>query len=157
MDTSSRQQGFTLLEVLVTVIIVAIGLLGVAGLQVAGMRSNHSAYLRTQASIAAYDLVDRMRTDPAAFEGKHFSTAAASSERLFEDWKRALTAIGLRAPEDAALGEVDCSDDAAKGCPAGHCFVAVRWNDSRGEHVALAQSGRDTDALAFSVCVRLAQ
>jgi type IV pilus modification protein PilV len=67
-----EQQGFTLIEVLVTVIIMAIGLLGVAGLQLAGMRSNHSAFLRTQATIAAYDLIDRMRADPQAFDGALF-------------------------------------------------------------------------------------
>lgn len=40
------QHGFTLLEILITVIVVAIGLLGLAGLQVTSLRYNHQAYLR---------------------------------------------------------------------------------------------------------------
>ncbi|MGD8206789.1 MAG: prepilin-type N-terminal cleavage/methylation domain-containing protein, partial [Thiohalocapsa sp.] len=49
----SRERGFTLMEVLITSVILAVGLLGVAGLQLAGMRSSNSALMRTQASIAA--------------------------------------------------------------------------------------------------------
>jgi type IV pilus assembly protein PilV len=60
---SSRQAGFTLLEVLVALIILAIGLLGLASLQAVGLRSNHSAQLRTQANILSYDIMDRMRAN----------------------------------------------------------------------------------------------
>ena len=56
--------GFTLLEVLVAVAVLSIGLLGLAGLQVSGLRFNHSAYLRTQATLLAYELADRMRANP---------------------------------------------------------------------------------------------
>lgn len=53
--------GFSLIEILVTVVILAVGLLGMAGLMLDGLRNNQSAYLRTQASILAYDMADRMR------------------------------------------------------------------------------------------------
>lgn len=58
-----RQSGFTLLEVLVTLIILAIGLLGLAGLQAAGLKNNHNAYLRSQATQSVYDVIDRMRSN----------------------------------------------------------------------------------------------
>lgn len=57
----SCQRGMTLIEILVTMVILAIGLLGLAALMVEGLRNNQSAYLRTQASIYAYDMADRMR------------------------------------------------------------------------------------------------
>ncbi len=57
------QRGLTLIEILVTVVILAVGLLGLAGLMLEGLRNNQSAYLRTQASILAYDMADRMRTN----------------------------------------------------------------------------------------------
>lgn len=56
-------EGFTLLEVLVAVLVLSIGLLGIAGLQVTGLRFNHSAYMRTQATLLAYELADRMRAN----------------------------------------------------------------------------------------------
>ena len=53
--------GFTMIELMVAILVLAIGLLGLAGLQVTGLRSNHNAYLRTQATILAQDMADRMR------------------------------------------------------------------------------------------------
>jgi type IV pilus assembly protein PilV len=55
--------GFSLVEVLVALVILSIGLLGLAGLQTRGVRDNHGAYLRTQATLSAKDLVDRMRAN----------------------------------------------------------------------------------------------
>ena len=56
-----RNRGFTLIEVLIAVVVMSIGLLGLAGLQATGMRNNHTAYLRSQATVLVYDIVDRMR------------------------------------------------------------------------------------------------
>lgn len=58
-----RQRGFTLLEVLISVLVFSIGLLGVAGLMVLSVRTNHSAFLRTQASFLAESMAERMRTN----------------------------------------------------------------------------------------------
>ena len=56
-----KQTGSSLLEVLVAVVILAFGLLGLAGLQISSVKSSHSAYLRSQATLLAYDMADRMR------------------------------------------------------------------------------------------------
>lgn len=58
-----HQKGFSLLEVLISVLIFSIGLLGVAALLVLSVRTNHSAYLRTQASFLAESMADRIRTN----------------------------------------------------------------------------------------------
>ena len=60
------QHGFGLLEILITVVVLGIGLLGLAGLQATGLNFNHSAYNRSQATTLAYDMIDRMRANPAA-------------------------------------------------------------------------------------------
>lgn len=74
------QRGFTLIEILVTVFILAIGLLGLAGLILEGMRNNQGAYLRTQASILAYDMADRMRANKErASDYAGFSTDGATT------------------------------------------------------------------------------
>jgi type IV pilus assembly protein PilV len=55
--------GFTLIEILISVVVLAIGLLGMAALQMNGLRNNQSAYFRAQATQLAYDMADRMRTN----------------------------------------------------------------------------------------------
>lgn len=72
--------GFTLLEVLVALVVTSIGLLGLASLQANGLRDNHGAYLRTQASYVAYDIADRMRSNmEAAVAGAYRVTAIPSA------------------------------------------------------------------------------
>ena len=56
-------QGVTLIEMLFTLLIISIGLLGLAGLQSRGQQFNHEAYIRTQATTLAYDMMDRMRAN----------------------------------------------------------------------------------------------
>ena len=50
---SSGSQGFSLMEVLVALLVLAIGLLGLAALQARGVKFNHDAYLRSQATFSS--------------------------------------------------------------------------------------------------------
>jgi type IV pilus assembly protein PilV len=58
-----RQRGVTLIEVLVALVIVAVGLLGLAGLQVRGLSIQKDAHGRAIATQLALDLADRMRAN----------------------------------------------------------------------------------------------
>lgn len=71
--------GFTLLEVLVAALILAVGLLGVAGMQIAGLRYSQSAYLRSQATLAANDIIDRMRANRDGVEAGVYSAVDSSA------------------------------------------------------------------------------
>lgn len=88
-----RQRGVTLIEVLVALVIVAVGLLGLAGMQVRGLSIQKDAHGRAIATQLALDLADRMRAnrDPA--------TAAPPAQYAFT------TAYGGTAPTPGA----DCS------------------------------------------------
>lgn len=55
--------GFSLMEVLVALLVLAIGLLGLAALQARGVKFNHDAYLRSQATYLAYEIMDLMRAN----------------------------------------------------------------------------------------------
>ncbi|HVJ61098.1 MAG TPA: type IV pilus modification protein PilV [Tahibacter sp.] len=58
--------GFSLIEVMVALLVFSIGVLGMAGLLVIAIKTNHSAYLRTQASFIAQSMGDRMRGNSRA-------------------------------------------------------------------------------------------
>lgn len=61
----SRCRGTTMMEVLVSVFVLSIGVLGVAGLQVTAKRSNFEATQRATAAALAQDIIERMRSNPA--------------------------------------------------------------------------------------------
>jgi type IV pilus assembly protein PilV len=65
MNASTRgfAKGFGLIEVLIAVLVLSIGLLGLARLQMTGLRSAHSATQRMDAINLSYDIIDRMRAN----------------------------------------------------------------------------------------------
>ncbi len=57
------QQGFTLIEAMIAVLVLSIGLLGIASIQMLSLRNSVGSYGRSQATLAAYDIIDRMRAN----------------------------------------------------------------------------------------------
>ena len=144
-----RQRGFTLIEVLVTAVVLSVGLLGLAGLQTVSMRNNHSAYLRSQAVHLAYDMADRVRSNAnhqTKFNGLTASATSActgtsgcdSSQMAKNDlyeWQGHITALlpagdsiicRDSSPDDGA----DSSNAACDGNGADYA-VKIWWNDDR--------------------------
>lgn len=76
----SRINGFSLVEVLVTILVLSIGLLGLAKLQFWGVKHTGSAYYRTQATALANEMVERIRANPKGIAGG-YATAAESCDR----------------------------------------------------------------------------
>ncbi len=69
---NGRNNGFSLIEVLVAMVVLAIGLLGLAGLQTASLKSNNSAYQRSQATILANEMLDRMRANRVGIQSNFY-------------------------------------------------------------------------------------
>jgi len=57
------QRGMTLIEILVAIVVLSIGLLGLAGLQMKGLQVNQGSTYRWQATMLAEDIADRIRAD----------------------------------------------------------------------------------------------
>ncbi len=70
-----RMQGFTLVEVLIALIIMSVGMLGIAGLYMHSMHAGRTSVLRHHAVNLAGDIADRIRANPAA--GLLYQTSAA--------------------------------------------------------------------------------
>ncbi|RVU84039.1 type IV pilus modification protein PilV [Leucothrix sargassi] len=85
--TQKVQSGFSLIEVLISLIVLSIGLLGLGGLHLTSLQSSNNAHFRTAASIAATELADRMRLNPSAvsaalYEGEVNRTLCSSSSTV---------------------------------------------------------------------------
>lgn len=74
-----NQQGFTFVEVLMAVLILGIGLVGVAGLQSIALGMNHGSYLRSQATLLAGDIADRMRANPVGVDNGAYDMGGGAS------------------------------------------------------------------------------
>ena len=79
-----RRNGFTLLEVLIALLVFSLGLIGMAGLLAVSVQTNHSAYLRTQATFLAQGMADRMRANNIgtwnlAYNGTYNKTTAGTA------------------------------------------------------------------------------
>ena len=60
------QNGFSMIEILVSVLILGIGLLGVAGVQLLSVQQTSNANVRSQATIVAQDVAERIRANGGA-------------------------------------------------------------------------------------------
>lgn len=138
-----KQSGFTLLEVLVAMLVLAIGLLGLAGLMASSMRNNLSASHRTQATWMAYDIIDRMRANRAvavAVTGGYVTamgTAATCS---------AAAPTGTIPAQDIAAwkSQLACALPAGNGSiakiGAAGARIVIQWDDSRGSQGSATQT-----------------
>ena len=59
-------RGSSLVEAMVTVVLLSVSLLGLAMLQGNGLKFSTASYVRTQANLLAYDIIDKMRVDPSS-------------------------------------------------------------------------------------------
>ena len=57
-------RGFTLIEVMVTLLILSVGLLGLAGMIGQSLRFNQGGYTRSQSTFLSYEIIDAMRANP---------------------------------------------------------------------------------------------
>jgi len=70
-----HNRGFTLLEVMVALLVMSIGLLGIAKMMVLSARANDSAYMRSQATALAYTILDAMRANRPSAIAQGYDTA----------------------------------------------------------------------------------
>ncbi len=131
--TFGRCKGLTLIEVMVALIVLSIGILGLATLQTTSLNFNNGASQRTQATALAYDMADKMRANrPAALAGAYDiafqdpppacaapSTAGTVPVQDISTWRMALA---CRLPQ--ATGSIIRAGT--------QVTLTVQWDDSHG-------------------------
>jgi type IV pilus assembly protein PilV len=132
------QRGVGLIEVLIAVLVLSIGLLGLAGLQVRTMRNNQSALERGVAVVETHAIADALRADrPRAILGNYnrTMTAPAPTGSLFREVVVAEWLANIRqALGNDANGEITCTEAS--------CVIVIQWNDQRGTGGLAAQELR---------------
>jgi type IV pilus assembly protein PilV len=136
---NSRARGFTLIEALVALIVLSIGLLGIASLQLSSLRWNHGASMRSQATLLAYDILDRMRVNATSAKNGEYLTGATPgtvATNDLSDWRTNITST-LGAGSMGAVTRVGTTDAFT---------ITITWNDPR--------SG-DADPTVFTMSTQL--
>lgn len=145
-----RQNGASLIEVLVSMVILAIGILGIGALQVNSLKSNQSSYMRTQAVFHSQDIAERMRSNLAGFRNGSYNdpaplldadclaaAACTSAELAAHDVAEWEAGIAANLPMGSAAVCLDSSPadgtGAAPACDSlGNGYaVKIWWDDNR--------------------------
>ncbi|MDR7092723.1 type IV pilus modification protein PilV [Hydrogenophaga laconesensis] len=128
-------RGASLIEVLVAVLILSLGLLGMAALQSRAVKGNVSSGQRAQAVMLSHYVIDVMRVDRESAKGGSYNTGsdficnpnAFNGTSLAETSRRAwLTSVKQnigRADDNTTCAHIACDADYA-------CTVQIRWDDS---------------------------
>ncbi len=121
-----KNDGYSLIEVLVALVVTALGVLGLVGAHLNAMKFNATADARSQATFLAYDIADRMRANRrAALAGDYDMTlgdAAPSGSAVHDIDRRSwLNALATRLTDgDGAIAR------------SNNTFtITVQWDESR--------------------------
>jgi type IV pilus assembly protein PilV len=129
MIKGKRQAGFTLVEVLVALLIISIGLLGIAAMQSLALRNTGSSMERSQAVIQTYSYLDLLRASrDQATNGELDMGMTCNPDNLPEskDVQRTWIAQLHQTLGPQSCGQVECLG-------GGKCTIVVQWNDSRAD------------------------
>ena len=147
-------KGFSLLEVLIALIVLSIGLLGIAGLQVTSKQTNFDAIQRTTATMLAQDIIERMRANPDQLAAYHnagvgftftpasgittavtncaTATCTPANLALYDlyEWERAILGVAELSATNTNTGGLvspTACISVPGGSPAGTISVAIAW------------------------------
>ncbi|MGH8321322.1 MAG: type IV pilus modification protein PilV [Gammaproteobacteria bacterium] len=140
----NRVAGFSLLEVLIALVILSVGLLGIAGLMSTSLKSNDSAYMQSQATTLAYNMIDRMRANMTETNNLTYQVPMPAAPSAATAEPSTCTGTVCTTPALAAYDIAQWEYDLANTLPLGRGAIAatsnggvvtvtikVLWNDSR--------------------------
>jgi type IV pilus modification protein PilV len=151
---STKQQGFSMIEIMVTIAIIATSLLGTAGLQAYAMRVNQGAQLRTQAVFLASDIVERIEANkigatsgtgytldetgsaPAIVNTCFSATCSASNLASYDlnQWSNSISTLLPQATDWEICTDNDydsACDSAASVANPTNYLIRIDWTDRR--------------------------
>ncbi|MTD20922.1 type IV pilus modification protein PilV [Pseudomonas sp. CCM 7891] len=142
---SAPQAGMTLIEVLVSVLILAVGLLGAALIQLKALKYTDSSRMTSQASFIAYDMLDRIRANSGAdYSWGRLEIAPANT---------AMASVRDLDLHDFEANILGFAGESAKGTVSANqreVTISISWDDSRAVN---ASGARETFTLTSRIAV----
>jgi type IV pilus assembly protein PilV len=148
--------GYILIEALITVLIFAIGLLGVVGLQAVALSSSSMSNMRTEATVLAVDMADRMRANRGAADGTpdagYDDPAPVASACRSTYAGEVEAAPAACTPEELAADDVfDWLEQVQQSLPAGEGVVCIDSTPDDGDDAGTAECDGVGDAYAIKI------
>jgi len=140
---SHYQAGVSLIEVMVSVLVLGVALLGIAAMQATALRNGQSSLERSQVVAYSYSVIDAMRANRqealvGAYDTDGMECSVPDGGTLAQNYvSRWITSL-----KNGMAGAVD--DEGICGqiaCVAGVCTITVQWDDSRGSKGNAAAEG----------------
>jgi type IV pilus assembly protein PilV len=134
--------GTSLIEVLVSLLVLSGGLMGMAGVHAVSLRNNQAAYYRTQATTLTMDMIERMRANKTGVDqGAYDDVAGAATASCF-------TTASCTAAQMAAQDVLDWSNQVAAALPGGDSVVCI---DSTGNDGTAAGNACDGAGNVYAI------
>jgi type IV pilus assembly protein PilV len=153
-----QARGFTMTEMMVALLVLSVGLLGIAALQLTSLRSTHTSAMRSQATLLAYDITDRMRANRTAAlnadydinEGEEGTAGTVAGNDLIA-WKKSIQATLPGYTDD---GESMPADGSVRR--DGRLFtVNIFWGDTTDDATDEASTTGARTKLSFTMQTQL--
>ncbi|GAB4361717.1 MAG: type IV pilus modification protein PilV [Gammaproteobacteria bacterium] len=147
----------TLIEVLVALLVISVGLLGIAGLQLTSMQANTTAYHHSQAIWYAYDMADRMRVNATGVTTGAYDAVSVDGSEAVVDCSVGCTPATLATYDAYEFGRQVATLPAGEGRVAangdGTYTVTVMWDELGGQ--AAVGTGCDPTDPNDKTCVQV--
>jgi type IV pilus assembly protein PilV len=150
--------GFTLIEVLVSLVVLSVGLLGIAGMISVSLKSSGSTYTRTQVTAFTSNILDRMRANRTSARGNGYDTAFTDTIPSSYKDKCLGSSASCSVSDLAKFDLYQWKADLAAQLPDGkgsivtvgvgnmtQVTITIQWNDARAQQ-ALGETSSSSPA-----------
>ncbi len=133
--TAALIAGTSLIEVLVSLLILSGGMLGIAGVHAVSLRANQAAYYRTMATTLSTDMIERMRANKTGVDVDGYDDVVGAATAT------CFTAASCTPAEMAAQDVLDWETQVAASLPSGTAVVCLDSSGNDGTAAAQACDG----------------
>ena len=155
MLSKSKQKGVSLIESLIALLVISVGLLGIAALQITAMSQNGSALNHSQAVWIAYNISDRIRSNDSQFA--NYSGIDTNTSYSQDCMASACTNAQMLTADAADLGTMVGSLPAGRGIITNNAdglVVSIMWDDDgTGATGTNCGNNPDVDLTCYSVAI----